>query len=351
MLSKGQDLTAATWIKESPYIKKVSSKSKKQANTIQSGIESYMKRVAPKFHWKAMNKIQDDIQSIIKYFVTAGQFVHSLIESNQVTPFAYDVVIVVKKTISNTTMVMPNLSDDDDDDEDEEEENKDDEESGKDYFSNVAKQLKSNDCPFVSKKLKGVNRGARFMMQTFKEFSGELGNSKYKDKPYDMKQYPRKKRFCAYIDRRGDSKDEDLIMFEPPDDANSLPDKHVPEWYFNAAKTVIIPSGGYKDSQKSKDFDIQETITADHAYKGRTITLSFHVDDEESVRCYLFWNGCYIRIVYPQDLKKILLSVFDIEYKDNKNYLEQKADDDLNKLRVKDDTFDAFYKEVSVTKK
>ena len=124
-------------------------------------------------------------------------------------------------------------------------------------------------------------------------------------------------------------------------------DKHVPEWFFNAAKTCIIPSDAYKNSQMTKEFDIQETITADHAYGGRTITLSFHVDDEDSVRCYLFWNGCYIRIVYPQDLKKILLSVFYIEYKDNKNYLEQKADDDLAKLKVKDETFDAFYKEVS----
>ena len=43
-----------------------------------------MKRVAPKFHWKAMNKIQDDIQAVIKYFVTAGQFVDSLIQNNQV---------------------------------------------------------------------------------------------------------------------------------------------------------------------------------------------------------------------------------------------------------------------------
>lgn len=84
MLSKGQDLDSATWLKKSPYIKKVSSKSKKQSNAIGSGIESYMKRVAPKFHWKAMNKVQDDIESIVKYFVTAGQFVDSLIQSNQV---------------------------------------------------------------------------------------------------------------------------------------------------------------------------------------------------------------------------------------------------------------------------
>lgn len=244
-------------------------------------------------------------------------------------------------------MVIPDLSDDDDDEQpSEDEENKDDE---KDYFSNVAKQLKSNDCTFISKKLKGADRGARFMMQTFKEFSAELGKDKYKDAPYDMKSYPRKKRFCAYIDRRGDSKDEDLLMFEPPD-ANTLPDKHVPEWYFNAAKTVIIPSMDYKNTQTVKE-DVQDTITITNAYKGKTLTLSFHVDHQESVRCYLFWNGCYIRIVYPQDLKKILLSIFDVEYKDNKTYLEQKADDELNKLKVKDDTFDKFYKEVTVNAK
>ena len=71
MLSKGQELTAASWAKESPCmifyilytcylyicilyvdIKKVMGKSKKKANTLQSGIETYMKRVAPRFHWK-----------------------------------------------------------------------------------------------------------------------------------------------------------------------------------------------------------------------------------------------------------------------------------------------------------
>ena len=126
-------------------------------------------------------------------------------------------------------MVMPNISDDDDDDdeeEDQDDENKeedddddDDDPDAEDYFSDIPK-LKANGCTYVSRKLKGANRGARFMMQTFKEFSGELGNNKYKDNLYNMKQYPRRKRFCAYIDRRGDSKDEDLIMFEPPDDSN-----------------------------------------------------------------------------------------------------------------------------------
>ena len=352
MLSKGQDLGAATWIKESPYMKKITSKSKKQATTIGAGIETYMKRVAPRFHWKAMNKIQDDIQQIIKYFVNAGEFVEQLIKNSQSTPFSYDVVIVVKKTVNNSTMVIPELEDDDDtsDDDDDEEQNEyKDDDDGKDYFGNIENQLKDNKCVFITKPLKNNNRGARFMMTTFKEFSKDLKENKYdKNKnKYDMSQYPRKKRFCSMIDRRGDGDDE-LIMFEPPDDSNTMPDKHVPDWYFNAGKTCIIPSMGYTNGKKTKDFDPQDTIRVDNAYKGRTITISFHVEDEESVRCYLFWNGCYIRIIYPNDLKKILLSIFDIQYKENKNYLQNKVDDDLKKLKVKDETFDSFYKEVYI---
>ncbi len=47
------------------------------------------------------------------------------------------------------------------------------------------------------------------------------------------------------IDRRG-AKDN-MIMFEPPDDSNTLPDKHVLDWYFNAGKTCIVPSKGYNN--------------------------------------------------------------------------------------------------------
>eukprot|EP01083_Nonionella_stella_P008156 23541_1 len=364
MLSAGKDLTAATWAKESPYIKHITSKSKKQANTIESGIETYMKRVAPRFHWKAMNKIADDIKPIIKYFVTAGQFVQSLLERQETTPpFGYDVVIVAKNAVSSSTMVMPDLSGTDTEDDDDDEDPADDDDlklnganNTSKYLSNFEERLSVNACQFVRKTL-NINdkqRGPRFWMETFRDLCTALEENKYgKKSDYNMSEYPRKKRFCTMIDRRegGDEKEDSMIMFEPPDDSNTLPDQHVPSWYFNAGKTCIVPSKRYKDgtSGSSAVYDPQNTLCVDRAYKGQVLTISFHVDSSTSVRCYLFWNGCYIRIVYPQDLKIILNAIFDTTYNKNEEYIKGKqCDEDIQQLKLVDADFDVFYKEVTM---
>merc|ERR1719356_295524 len=97
----------------------------------------------------------------------------------------------------------------------------------------------------------------------------------------------------------------------------------------------------------SVDLDPNDTIRVDNAYKGRLITLSFQVDSALSVRCYLFWNGCFIRIVYPDDLRLILRAMFDMKYMKNEEYL--KTDEFaqiLTTFELQDNTFEAFYREV-----
>merc|ERR1719295_1283711 len=63
----------------------------------------------------------------------------------------------------------------------------------------------------------------------------------------------RHKRFIVYIDRgvrfenpkrkkeiEKDAQDE-IFMFQPPDDVHNIPRDAVPEWGFNASRTCIIP--------------------------------------------------------------------------------------------------------------
>lgn len=157
------------------------------------------------------------------------------------------------------------------------------------------------------------------------------------------------RRFCTFIDRRGDKKPndpDDLLMFEPGD-ADTMPDKAVPDWYFNAAKTCAIPSENYNPD--SVDLDPNDTIRVDNAYKGRLITLSFQVDSANSIRCYLFWNGCFIRVTKAEDLKYILRAMFDMKYGKPPNEEFMESDDFkqlLTKFKLNDSTFDAFYREV-----
>jgi len=357
MMTKDKMLEVAEWGAKSPLLSKINSKSKSQAETIQSGVKTYMKRLAHPFHWTPANKIHDNIQQIVKYFVAASQFVGQMLQS-QSTPFSYDVMILVKKTVSQQEVLLPPMGDSSDDDEEDDGENKADDDyynkDGKDYFGNIEAQLKGNQCTFVKKSLQSNNRGVRFFIETFKEFNGKLGAEKYKDKSaYNMASYPRKKRFCSVIDRRGDG-DDDFFLYEPPDDCNTIPEQHVADWFFNAGVTCIVPSMYYQKplSQIKKDeFDPQDTLKTNNAYKGKAITISFHVEQQDVVRCYLFWNGCYVRIVSAQDLKHVLHTIFDVKYQGNEKYLNSdKPDDDLQGLNVQDEVFDLFYKEVTTIK-
>eukprot|EP01084_Bolivina_argentea_P135574 238875_1 len=362
MMSDGNDMTAATWCKESKYFKKINSRSKQKAHIIQSAIETFMKRVVPRFHWKSSTKIQDEIKPIMKYIASAASFIHVIAQNQkQILPFGYDFVIFPKQMLTNmpNILVMPELSSSDDDggdddsgDDDSGDDDRvyvsrdgvnyvgfyDHDDKHKNYFLNIEDKLKHNNCTFISKSFK--SNETRFLMDTFKEFSNKLAKDKYNDSKYNMENYPKQKRFCTLIDRR-DEKSDSIIMFEPPDDCNTVPEEHVPEWYFNASKTCIVPAKKYGTNTY---YDPQETICIDRAYKGQVITISFHVESSSVIRCYLFWNGCYIRMVYPVDWMVVAAAIFKVEYKTNKEYLNsQQFIDDVSKLEIVDATFEAFY--------
>ena len=79
------------------------------------------------------------------------------------------------------------------------------------------------------------------------------------------------------------------------------------------------------------------------------VQLSFHVESAQSIRCYLFWNGCYIRICDGQDLKLVLCAIFDTDIELNREYLaDAKSDKEMNEITMKDVKFEQFYREVKV---
>eukprot|EP01084_Bolivina_argentea_P078943 143266_1 len=151
MLSDGKELTVHRWIKESPYIKKINRKSKQKANTIHSGIETYMKHsyIAQRFHWKAMNKIQDDIETVIKYFIAATHLVETLIATGKHTPFGYEFVVIARKAISKSTIIMPELSDSSSDDDDDDDDVKVDTNMKDPYLVGIQERLQSNHFSYV----------------------------------------------------------------------------------------------------------------------------------------------------------------------------------------------------------
>merc|ERR1712157_446389 len=167
----------------------------------------------------------------------------------------------------------------------------------------------------------------------FKTFVSEEIAKKYNGKERDN--YPRNLRFNAFIDRRRpngkDNKDE-LIFFEPPNNANNIAHKLRSSMiYFDKSRTVLIPSKDYDegkndddDKKKNENQDQQQkllaqTITSQSKCNGAVMGLSFHVEESNEIRVYLCLNGQIIRF-QPNDIIKVLPIFFEKIHGDNEKF-------------------------------
>merc|ERR1712130_645364 len=145
------------------------------------------------------------------------------------------------------------------------------------------------------------------------------------------------------IDRRqpddGDNKNKDilkedeLIIYEPPSDCSDFPkDVQQPLFYFETSKTCIIPNETYpkevdkkNDDEKKNEIDEQQLamnkiINSQSTCNGAMMTLSFHVESVDEIRCYIYSNGQAMRFM-PEDIRELLPLLFDSEYENNKKWI------------------------------
>ena len=161
----------------------------------------------------------------------------------------------------------------------------------------------------------------------FKDFVEENGmDKKHKD-------YPHKRRFCAIVDCR--KEEDELTFFEPPENCCSFPEhkeSYVQLWYFDASRTCILPKGQNKD----KAFTSSST---------NAMTLSFHVESVDEIRCYLHVNGGMMRFL-PQDITGVLPKFFDLKFENNSQWATCERAKELVQAmtpQLKDVKFNAFY--------
>merc|ERR1711933_231124 len=77
---------------------------------------------------------------------------------------------------------------------------------------------------------------------------------------------------------------------------------------------------------------------------GSLLTLSIHAKQEKVIKMYLFCNGQCIRFM-PEDIKTVLPVLFNMDYGDNRNYLDGKEiNDNIQAMqeRIVDENFEAF---------
>eukprot|EP01084_Bolivina_argentea_P155425 270844_1 len=186
-----------------------------------------------------------------------------------------------------------------------------------------------------------TNKTSMIFQEMFNEFTYKTSKLAKKYKTFEHNPYPKKHRFCIFIDRRkslsnNDTTDE-VIFFEPPNDCNEIPDDPYTQlWFFDSSQTCIIPNTLY--GNKSNLISSGSTDT------GKLMILSFHVISPDENRCYLYLNGGMTRF-FPQDIIDILPLFFE-QTNENKIFKNSKtAQNMVNQMNDKliDLRFEAFY--------
>eukprot|EP01083_Nonionella_stella_P068292 181228_1 len=346
-------LEVETWAKQYSYFNGLNQDIRETAT---GATKSFGARVCPHLLLNPITKIQDSLENTTKYICEAVQFVKKLAEKKQKTcPFQVDVCIVFPKTkcVQTTVDVKSNeqeelydANDDDDDLYDEKGDEKRD--AFYDRIGDIALKLKSNGLKYSTMNCGdlGINP-KRVMGNAFEEFSKQFNL---------CEDYPSKKRFVILVDRRQQEEEhDDITIYEPPKGVRDIPNNAVSEWYLNASKTCILPNVGYdpkKVEEEDETTNIQKkeegsnfNINALSCCDGALLTLSFHVKQSDSIKCYLYLNGQICRF-FADDILDVLPLFFDKEFDGNSKFCEdeviqQQIDDEVRKDLI-DNQFGSF---------
>eukprot|EP01083_Nonionella_stella_P081982 226150_1 len=335
-----EDLPTIKWRKISKYLQKIDKKRNEITDVFLSGIESFFRRCCcPWFFGPAqIARIEDSIGDISSYILLSSKFVQTLLmddaSATAFGPFQLDVSIAFRKTkpvalASND----PDFSDDSSADSDSEDESK---EFEMDHIGDVERRLSANKLPFYSFQMtRNISETAQVLRHVCTAFNAFKARSHKKEE-----HYPQRNRFCMFIDRRKKNKPDTVTIFDPPQSCCNIPRRHVPEWYFNASKTCIIPGESTHDKQG--------TITSDSQVFGQLMTVSFRVEASDNVKVYLYWMGRYMRI-YPHDLPHMFANIFDMTCSDNAQWNANQQNGVFQQMKFPDPGFEAFYNQVSYT--
>eukprot|EP01083_Nonionella_stella_P068423 181634_1 len=388
------------WFNNNPFMQQVN-KRYTNGNVIEvmkHGVSSYIRRIQPEFQATSpvFGKIADDILEIARYFQEASQFISFLLRQNDGTgasvPFQFDFAIAVKEAVHVQTFVKPETSDDDD--EEEEDKNEDDEHPFYDCIGDIKKKLEDNELIHKWNVIDRQEHSDQEVRNVTRIFTETYNHLKQEMHQKQGKKFPRKKRFIAVIDRRQSvttytgkvpnikmhtvlriqhaQKKDDVVFFGPPDNASDIPADHVPEIYFNHLLQCLIPNLDYVDEKVEymdgkgaaderanaisdsvkecvKKKKIVSHITGLSSCNGALLTFSFQVEQENEIKCYLWWQGKCIRFL-PSDVIDILPQIFDEKaHANNKLFATSAmAKGIVKSIHYKDVQFNHWFTKISV---
>merc|ERR1740123_3043702 len=335
---------------------------------LQAALSSYSHRVSPALMLSPTHAIVDSLPDTCQTIADICAFVVSLAKSKDKTqcPFQFDAVFAFNnvRDVGTTALAGDDdyEEDDDDDDDDGAAVDKPDENSFYDVLGDVKKKLASENCAHSAVSMndgdakddeKSDNANGPKRARLF----GDAFNDKRKPDGKDNKD-------------KNISKDDELVFFEPTEDANKLTsdggknkNELSPMVFFDRSRTVLIPSEGYNasigksDDEKAADSGDQkkkllnEAVNSLSKCNGAIMTFSFHVAAENEIRCYCYMNGQVIRFM-PEDILLLLPVYFDDDFGSNAKWKDsegkgcKEAMDVVARMEksLKDVKFDAFLK-------
>jgi len=318
------------------------------SDKIDAAITSFFARISPAIMLKPARVIVADVASTCELFASAIELVYNTAGGALACPFQFDVTYAFGKSKAASGDLEFDGDDDDVDDDEDDEDDDEKKDEGKDPVGDVAQRIEAEKLLNTTAP---IAANSRAFIDQFKDFVEKNGMKKGKGN----KDYPWMRRFCAIVDRRGkgdeangdekaDEKEDQLTFFDPPSNCNSFPKgEYVQLWYFDSARTCILPNVGYG---AGKDALAKGSTTLNSASPGPVITLSFHVESQDEIRCYLCANGGSMRLM-PSDLKNVVHKFFEPKFGGNAAWPKSKEAADLvERIQSKlvDAKFDSFYK-------
>merc|ERR1712013_97354 len=339
VIENGSKLTEFQFIGANKHCQRIKNmqwafKDRTPADEVQAAITSFYARINPQIMLAPSSKIVADLAKTSQLIGSAVEFAYTKANQDSLAcPFQFDVCFA----FGESKETEAKLGDDEDDEDDDDDEDGDEEKGNtEDQFGDIIGRMESEQLVRAKSVLEFEHRG---FIDPFKDFveKNEMGKK--------HKAYPRMRRFCAIVDRRkGESEKDELIFFEPPKNCNSFPehkDGYVQLWYFDTSKTCILPQKGYGAGEGNV---LRENITTGSATK-MSLTLSFHVEGADEIRCYLFVNGGMMRFM-PKDVIDFLPGFFAADFADNAKWAESEDAKDLvarMEKQLVDARFSAFY--------
>jgi len=300
-----------------------------------SAMESFMKRCSPKLHLSpgAIAFVVDDsLEHTVQYIYSAIVFITNSATATQkmgfsLCPFQIDLCLAYREPLR----LLP--SDDvKDENQDEDEEYQDDDEEKSVFIGDIRAKLETNGlrCAYVNSENREVNEvlNRKVFKPLFRAFRDdhdveETGTQKYQHR----------QRFVVMADRRNyqgtDNCEDDVWLYEPPQECRVIPRGAVSEWYLNASRTSLLPP---------------DIGSLSEGMTGSLMTLSFHVHSVDVIKCYLYFGGQIIRFM-PSDIKNVLPRLFNMDFPGNAEFVKSKLIDEYAEAMARmlmDCQFEAF---------